>query len=136
MATESCDGNSASHSSIALLQERFRKLQKAKEMREEKELLRLLSESGRRTNNSRARSYEQKGMLIHSEAKAGHIPERSQSTQRGSMEKMHSDLQGNEIPVFGNKFSSTSPGAFTQCYRTNNIDDDDNDSEVDTSLRL
>ncbi|KAF4368777.1 hypothetical protein F8388_021389 [Cannabis sativa] len=32
------------HSSIALLQERFRELQRVKEMREEKELLRLLSE--------------------------------------------------------------------------------------------
>ncbi|KAL6313799.1 hypothetical protein AAG906_010218 [Vitis piasezkii] len=33
------------HSSIALLQERFRQLQRAKELREERELLRLFSQS-------------------------------------------------------------------------------------------
>ncbi|KAL9669763.1 hypothetical protein QQ045_007312 [Rhodiola kirilowii] len=33
------------HSSIALLQERFRRLERAKEMREERELFRLLSET-------------------------------------------------------------------------------------------
>ncbi|KAE8691140.1 putative Heavy metal transport/detoxification superfamily protein [Hibiscus syriacus] len=37
----------AVHSSIALLQERFRQLQKAKEMRQEREVLRLLSEAER-----------------------------------------------------------------------------------------
>ncbi|GMJ05035.1 hypothetical protein HRI_004172700 [Hibiscus trionum] len=35
----------AVHSSIALLQERFRQLQRAKEMRQEREVLRLLSEA-------------------------------------------------------------------------------------------
>ncbi|GKV49487.1 hypothetical protein SLEP1_g56238 [Rubroshorea leprosula] len=33
------------HPSIALLQERFRQLERAKEMRQEKELLRMLLES-------------------------------------------------------------------------------------------
>lgn len=37
------DSNVVVHSSIALLQERFRQLQKVKEMREERELVRLLS---------------------------------------------------------------------------------------------
>ncbi|KAE8704319.1 putative Heavy metal transport/detoxification superfamily protein [Hibiscus syriacus] len=37
----------AVHSSIALLQERFRRLQRAKEMRQEREVLRLLSEAER-----------------------------------------------------------------------------------------
>uniref|UniRef100_A0A803QBX2 Uncharacterized protein n=1 Tax=Cannabis sativa TaxID=3483 RepID=A0A803QBX2_CANSA len=47
MATKNCSDGTSHHSSIALLQERFRQLQRAKEMREEKELLRLLSESER-----------------------------------------------------------------------------------------
>ncbi|KAH7546864.1 hypothetical protein FEM48_Zijuj01G0246200 [Ziziphus jujuba var. spinosa] len=149
MATRSCDGNTnVSHSSIALLQERFRQLQKAKEMREEKELLRLLSESGTRRTNIRAESYEQTGMLFNSEA--GHInnPHRSQTQQQGSMfqqqpkfEMKHGNLKGNEIPIFGNMFSTstTATSSVMQYYRTNNIDDDDDDdngSEVDTSLRL
>lgn len=46
MGRESSD-QTMIHSSIVLLQERFRQLQKVKEMREEKEMLRLFSESDR-----------------------------------------------------------------------------------------
>ncbi|KAF3443285.1 hypothetical protein FNV43_RR12967 [Rhamnella rubrinervis] len=48
------NGDSAmASSSIALLQERFRKLQKVKERREEKELLKLLSETERVSSSTR-----------------------------------------------------------------------------------
>ncbi|EXB29524.1 hypothetical protein L484_010582 [Morus notabilis] len=40
------------HSSIALLQERFRQLQRVKEVREERELLRILSEHNINNNNN------------------------------------------------------------------------------------
>ncbi|GLU17328.1 hypothetical protein SLE2022_337000 [Rubroshorea leprosula] len=41
------------HPSIALLQERFRQLERAKEMRQEKELLRMLPESREASMQSR-----------------------------------------------------------------------------------
>lgn len=44
MGREIHDRTHVVHSSIALLQERFRQLQRVKEMREERELLRILSE--------------------------------------------------------------------------------------------
>ena len=47
MGRQSGDATTKVTSSIALLQERFRQLQKVKERREEKELLRMLSESER-----------------------------------------------------------------------------------------
>ncbi|KAL7175303.1 hypothetical protein ACSBR2_028996 [Camellia fascicularis] len=46
MSRQSSD-SLVNHSSIALLQERFKQLQRAKEMREERELSRQLSESQR-----------------------------------------------------------------------------------------
>ncbi|GMN27737.1 hypothetical protein TIFTF001_001781 [Ficus carica] len=47
MGRQSGDATTKVSSSIALLQERFRQLQKVKERREEKELLKMLSESER-----------------------------------------------------------------------------------------
>ncbi|KAL4367559.1 hypothetical protein GQ457_05G031200 [Hibiscus cannabinus] len=53
MGSESIDDRVVSirSSSIALLQERFRQLERMKEMREERELLRKLSERPKRCNN-------------------------------------------------------------------------------------
>ncbi|KAM5585321.1 hypothetical protein ABKV19_004626 [Rosa sericea] len=63
------DGTVKVHSSIALLQERFRQLQRAKEMREERELLRqLIAESAERGNQTQAAPhFEQKGLVFQSE---------------------------------------------------------------------
>ncbi|XP_020585584.1 uncharacterized protein LOC110028181 [Phalaenopsis equestris] len=45
MGKHSCETGALLHSSIALLQERFRELQRIREMREKRELLRLFSET-------------------------------------------------------------------------------------------
>ncbi|KAF4394104.1 hypothetical protein F8388_017917 [Cannabis sativa] len=73
MATKNCSDGTSHHSSIALLQERFRQLQRAKEMREEKELLRLLSES-ERSNPTTTKRYEAAaaGFSFHSESLLPH----------------------------------------------------------------
>lgn len=52
MGRESSD-QTMTHSSIVLLQERFRQLQRVKKMREEKEMLRLFSEADRCTSPPR-----------------------------------------------------------------------------------
>ncbi|EXC02643.1 hypothetical protein L484_002308 [Morus notabilis] len=52
MGRQSGDATTKVSSSIALLQERFRQLQKVKEKREEKELLKMLSESERASPTS------------------------------------------------------------------------------------
>ncbi|KAL6202461.1 hypothetical protein ACLB2K_026169 [Fragaria x ananassa] len=64
------DGTVKVHSSIALLQERFKQLQKAKEMREERELLRqLIAESAERANQTHqaAAHFEPKELVFQSE---------------------------------------------------------------------
>ncbi|PON43278.1 hypothetical protein PanWU01x14_274760 [Parasponia andersonii] len=129
MATKSCDGTSH-HSSIALLQERFRQLQRAKEMREEKELLRLLSESER---SNPAKRYEPTGFFFHSESVLpnSHRPPSHQSSiyLQPNLQSKHGNLQANEATsIFGNVNST---GAAMN-NRTYNLDD----SDVDTSLHL
>ncbi|XP_050369042.1 uncharacterized protein LOC126787160 [Argentina anserina] len=63
------DGTVKVHSSIALLQERFKQLQRAKEMREERELLRqLIAESAERATQTQvAEHFEPKGLVFQSE---------------------------------------------------------------------
>ncbi|KAL6205381.1 hypothetical protein ACLB2K_022641 [Fragaria x ananassa] len=64
------DGTVKVHSSIALLQERFKQLQRAKEMREERELLRqLIAESAERANQTHqaAAHFEPKELVFQSE---------------------------------------------------------------------
>lgn len=128
MATKSCDGTSH-HSSIALLQERFRQLQRAKEMREEKELLRLLSES-ERTNP--AKRYEPTGFFFHSESLLPHRPPSSHQNSvylQPNLQSKHGNLQATETTsIFGN-ISSTGAAMNNRTY---NMDD----SDVDTSLHL
>lgn len=64
MAVSGRDGG-ASSSSIALLQERFRQLQKMRERREEMELLKLFSET---ETMSRTKCYDRSGnSLVHPE---------------------------------------------------------------------
>lgn len=127
MATKGCDSTSH-HSSIALLQERFRQLQRAKEMREEKELLRLLSES-ERTNS--AKRYEPTGFFFHSESLLPHRPPHQSSIYlQPNLQSKHGNLQANETTtsIFGN-ISSTGAAMNNRTY---NLDD----SDVDTSLHL
>ncbi|XP_062086825.1 uncharacterized protein LOC133793505 [Humulus lupulus] len=58
------------HSSIALLQERFRELQRVKEMREEKELLRMLSEP----KNSTYKQFDMKSLTLTSQSQYYYEP--------------------------------------------------------------
>ncbi|KAF3453342.1 hypothetical protein FNV43_RR03782 [Rhamnella rubrinervis] len=127
MATQSCEG-SANHSSIALLQERFRQLQKAKEMREEKELLRLYSESG-----SGRRSYEPSPVIHPHNHWSPPQPQGSgiyHQQPKLQLQSKHADTQATETN-FANIFSRGAVGM----HRTNYSAVDDI-ADVDTSLRL
>ncbi|PWA38617.1 hypothetical protein CTI12_AA577160 [Artemisia annua] len=64
-------GGKASSSSIALLQERFRQLQKMRERREEMELLKLFNEPETMTQKDYKRSGN---VLVHPEMKTEHEP--------------------------------------------------------------
>ncbi|KAG6637771.1 hypothetical protein CIPAW_11G201300 [Carya illinoinensis] len=114
------------HSSTGLLQERFRQLQRAKEMREARELLRmLLSEPGRvnpATYSDATRSF------FHSEFinSPSSLPQSSLYFQLNFQSK-HTDLQVTEIPLLANLGSINSV-----MDKINNFDD----SDVDTSLHL
>ncbi|KAM7525288.1 hypothetical protein LguiA_015190 [Lonicera macranthoides] len=70
MGRESSDNQTViQYSSIALLQERFRQLERAKEMRERREILRILSDSDRCTtmHNDPSSSSSSSKLLFHSE---------------------------------------------------------------------
>ncbi|XAR67383.1 hypothetical protein NMG60_11002116 [Bertholletia excelsa] len=113
------------HSSIALLQERFRQLQRAKEMREEKELLRQLSESQRINLNS---CYDPSRLFLQSE-----LILQPRSSLQGSpsshhtLQSTHTDLQGMENPTSSNI-------QYTEGveYKSTKFEA----SDIDTSLRL
>uniref|UniRef100_A0A1D1Y2Y3 SPBc2 prophage-derived uncharacterized protein yotK n=1 Tax=Anthurium amnicola TaxID=1678845 RepID=A0A1D1Y2Y3_9ARAE len=63
MRREGASDPAAVHSSIALLQERFRQLQRVREMREERELLRACSESGHTSPGARSCSQQPQWFL-------------------------------------------------------------------------
>lgn len=118
MSRENCNAR-ATNSSIALLQERFRKLQKAKELREQKEFRRLSSET---LQANTAVCSEQTGLYFHSELV---LPPRS-------------PLQGPSYlqPIMESRKShltlSDMGSRETVMHRTNCVDD----SNIDTSLHL
>lgn len=124
MDRQSCDAPDM-QSSIALLQERFRQLQRAKEMREARELLRLLSELERVKPGMH---YDPNRLFFHSELihSSSTLPQGSHNLQTNFQSK-HTDLQVTETPFFANLGSTESV-----MERTNNFDD----SDVDTSLHL
>ncbi|KAM7279557.1 hypothetical protein ACFE04_006691 [Oxalis oulophora] len=119
------NGNqNATHSSITLLQERFRQLQKAKEMRQEREILKLYYAKSEQFNST----YHRFEPFFHSELI---IPpcqnlQGSHCSQHSKISK-HGDHQVTQTPILANLWSANS---VTQ--RMNNFDD----SDVDTSLHL
>lgn len=121
---QSCDAPGM-QSSIALLQERFRQLQRAKEMREARELLRLLSELER---VKPATDFDPNRFFFHSELIHSSItlPQGSHNLQTNFQSK-YTDLQVTETPFLANLSSTESV-----MDRTSNFDD----SDVDTSLHL
>ncbi|KAJ9153887.1 hypothetical protein P3X46_027275 [Hevea brasiliensis] len=124
MGRQNCDPT-IMHSSIALLQERFRQVEKAKEMRQQRQLLRLLSEAEQVKS---AKAYEPSRPFFHSELT--HSP--GQPLQgpvylQPNTENEHTHLQINETANWANLRSKN-----TVTHIANNFDE----SDVDTSLHL
>lgn len=115
-----------SHSSIALLQERFRQLQRAKEIREERELLRQRTEFqriGSTTCNDPSRLFFHSELIVPPRQ-----PLQSSSTSlHHNLQRRQSDLQSFENPT-----SANSQYRETVMYRPSNFED----SDIDTSLHL
>ncbi|XP_057956685.1 uncharacterized protein LOC131149906 [Malania oleifera] len=113
-------------SSIALLQERFRQLQRAKEMREEKELLRLFSNSEPANPTT---FHEPSRLPFTSELILPPRPPLQTSlSQPPNSQSKHADLQVIETPVWANNLRSRD--------RVPHRSDNPDDSDVDTSLHL
>ncbi|XVF33890.1 hypothetical protein REPUB_Repub18cG0010600 [Reevesia pubescens] len=114
----------AIHSSIALLQERFRQLQKAKEMRQEREVLRLLYEAERinpATPHEASQSFFHSELILQPRA-----PVQGSQYSDSSMQSMHTQFQVIETPILSNSRPKDT------VMHTSTF----NDSDVDTSLHL
>lgn len=124
MSSENCNAR-AMNSSIALLQERFRQLQKAKELREQKEFRRLSSES---IQANTAVFSEQTGLYFHSELVLPPMsPLQGSSYLQPILESRKSHLQFTDNLTLSDMGSRE-----TVMHRTNCVDD----SNIDTSLHL
>ena len=114
----------AVHSSIALLQERFRQLQRAKEIRQEREVLRLLSETER---INPAIPHEASQLFFHSELiLQPRQPLQGSLYSESSMQNMHTQHQVIETASLSN-LQPRDTVMHTSTF---------NDSDVDTSLHL
>lgn len=111
------DGTVKVHSSIALLQERFRQLQRAKEIREERELFRqLLAESVESVDqNQAAAHFEPRGLFFQSEMTVSPHKAQPQVSMYLQPSYLHSKHAHQAV-----------------MHRPSNFDD----SDVDTSLHL
>ncbi|CAK9156823.1 unnamed protein product [Ilex paraguariensis] len=118
-------------SSIALLQERFRQLQRVKQMREEREYLKMLSESEGCTNPTT--SHEPSKLFFQSELI---LPQKPPSQVSLSLSP------NTQIRHANFKATETTPQltkswlADTNLARPSSIKLDGSDSDVDTSLHL
>ncbi|KAI4298793.1 hypothetical protein L6164_032310 [Bauhinia variegata] len=126
-----------SHSSIALLQERFRQLQRVKEMREERELLKLVSQP-KQLNHNPTTSYEPTRLFFHPELV---VPSRSPPHVSLTLwpTPLENHTRSPDIPASTSLRSKVYPYSL-QASRKNVYDCDHSDSEsdsgVDTSLHL
>lgn len=116
------------NSSIALLQERFRQLQRAREMREVKESLRLISES-QQVGPTTSYNNILPTLFFHSELiiPTSQPHQSCSSFLQHNLQSKQTHLQVSETPPFANLWS-----ADTIMHRSTNFDD----SDVDTSLHL
>ncbi|KAL9366840.1 hypothetical protein Peur_038039 [Populus x canadensis] len=123
MGRQSCDP-AIIHSSIALLQERFRQLERAKEMRQQRELLKLFSEAD---HVQSAMDFES-SKLLHSELTLPpRQPIQASLSFQPTMQTEHNDLLVNTTPVVANLCSTDSVMNLTYNF---------DESDVDTSLHL
>ncbi|KAJ4976133.1 hypothetical protein NE237_001239 [Protea cynaroides] len=111
-------------SSIVLLQERFKQLQRVKAMREEKELLRWFVESERITPTMHL---ETARLFFHSELIPG-PPQQGSPSHRANSQVNHASFQSVETPLLMNFWSRDKANVHT----SNSYDD----ADVDTSLHL
>lgn len=136
------------HSSIALLQERFRELQRVKEMREERELLRMLTEPHNSickftVNNltCQPQYYEPAKLFFHSDlvSQQRSTPQVSLSlwpTFQTSFEKQYYYCSSfNEGPMVMNSWPKGDKTSF-EASLNKSQDFVDHESDVDTSLHL
>ncbi|KAI4296024.1 hypothetical protein L6164_036014 [Bauhinia variegata] len=126
-----------SHSSIALLQERFRQLQRVKEMREERELLKLLAET-KQTNHNPTTSYEPTRLFYHPELV---VPSSSRSPPHVSLTlwptTSEDDTKTPETPVSMSLSSKDHTHSLQASWKNvYDCDHSESDSGVDTSLHL
>ncbi|KAL7207593.1 hypothetical protein ACSBR1_029525 [Camellia fascicularis] len=123
MSRQSSD-SLVNHLPIALLQERFKQLQRAKEMREERELSRQLSES-QRVNST---TYDQSRLFFHSEIiLAPRPPHQGSPSLQHNLQSKNDNLRATKTPTLANLQYSE-----TVMYRSSNYED----SDIDTSLHL
>lgn len=125
MGRQSSDPTTVS-SSIALLQERFRQLQKVKERREEQKLLQMLSETERVTPSTR--HFEPARLPYQSDVV---LPIRSSTPAADSSLSLGLNVQPKQVDYCGMKtlpFTASSPTTSSSRKYDN--------SELDTSLHL
>ena len=133
----------AINSSIALLQERFRQLQRVKEMREERELLKMLSAEPKHFNsNPTIMTYEPARLFFHPEWT---IPSRSPPhvslslwpTSQGMQEENNkTSVVGTPVPMNLRPTGCTRKQSLQASWKNVCDWDSDSDSGVDTSLHL
>ncbi|GAV59876.1 hypothetical protein CFOL_v3_03407 [Cephalotus follicularis] len=126
-----CNDPIVIHSSIALLQERFRQLQRVKEMREERELTRLLAEPKQfnpimHYEPSRSTYFH---FLPPRSPRHGHAPV---SLWPYFHQSRHADFQFKDTPLLISLRSKETPSVHASTNKFDNRDFDD----VDTSLHL
>ncbi|KAG5254676.1 metal ion binding protein [Salix suchowensis] len=120
MGRQSCDP-AIIHSSIALLQERFRQLERAKEIRQQRELLKLFSEADHVQSAMACESSK----LLHSELTLPpRQPIQASLSFQPTLQTEHNDLKA---PIVANLCSTDS---------VMNLRYNFDESDVDTSLHL
>ncbi|KAK8293435.1 hypothetical protein V6Z11_D06G188800 [Gossypium hirsutum] len=138
MGRESMNDPIVTQSSIALLQERFRQLERMKEMREERELLRKLAEP-KQCNNPTC--YEPSGLLFFHllTTPRPRSPPSPPPRQVPNMSSLWCSTFGYmETPLFGLLPTTTVTGKSSPTLHVslNKSQDSDYNDDIDTSLHL
>ncbi|PON80707.1 hypothetical protein PanWU01x14_002630 [Parasponia andersonii] len=128
MGRQSGDATTKVSSSIALLQERFRQLQKVKERREEKELMKMLSESEKVSPKGH---FDPSNLPFQSNM---NLPQRPTSQDDQSL-SLGLDLQSKQSDVYtfrSQPLTSLWPNTSAAASSSKSFDN----SDIDTSLHL
>lgn len=135
MVREADHSSGVALSSIALLQERFRQLQKMKELRQEKELLRMLSESERYSPPIIPYNYDQfrSNTFSGSESVLTFLPPKTHCQLSLSL---WPDSQTTKHPDSWGIVEAQSNRAKSSLVCTSSIKLENSGSDIDTSLHL